>query len=126
MKWKKKDCEKLTGYVREWQKRIGLAHWRVQVEFHEKSHGSGINGEVSVKSRYRDALIEVYPEIMHNKRNWSNIMLHELVHVLISPILELLDKMRVTEEIVNASEIEYFHELVTTDITNALLWCKED
>lgn len=122
-----------------WQTRLGLNHWDITHTYLETYYGEEHNEDHKVTAttnaqwQYMDANIKWYlpAAIQHNETTIEKILVHELVHVLLSPEQTLIDTEIVhssthgqySETQTNAlSERNYEHIELATEMTAKALY----
>lgn len=120
MKWSKKDKDRINKAVKKWKHKMFLGAWRIQVFFTDQGDDDLENARVVTSSRYRQATIWIRPAIL-DSNDIEEVICHEMVHVIIAPILELLTSS-IDGSLVGHEAKAYFHESVTTDLTNIIYY----
>jgi len=65
-----------------WIKLFGLENWTIYVveEPQEENH----NAKTLADPRYKKATITVYPQLINNEQMWDSVIIHELIHIVMS------------------------------------------
>lgn len=105
-----KPAEKpeLTALVEKWQKRLRLEQWRITVEYSDEPD-EAINGDVETWAKKLMAHIRI--------SNWSKnpeeTLVHEMLHILMSPICEFACPMESIGGIVEEQIVSTLTEAFT-------------
>ena len=95
------DLPNLDTLLAKWQPRLGLMHWRVKIRWAKSGEmdDAGAHAEVQHSSRMlrADILIQ-YPDdyaaqagcLHHDDQDIESSVVHELLHLVFSPICEWL------------------------------------
>lgn len=134
---------RITKYIDKlapiWQERLGLSHWDIQHTYLDSYFGDDTNEDHKVTAtthaqwQYMDANIKWYlpSAARHDEATLEKILVHELVHVLLSPEQSLVDTEIIhgsshgqySETQANAlSERNYEHIELATEMTTKALY----
>lgn len=96
-----------------WQTRLGLTHWDIQHTYLDTYYDTDehkVTATTHAQWQYMDANINWYlpSAVRHNDETLEKILIHELVHVLLSPEQTLVDT-----EIVHGSSHGQYNETQT-------------
>lgn len=112
-------AEKVYYLIDKWTKRLGLQHWDIRVRF--DYHGDGYAAMDCTSPEYEVATIWINSrrcrKELWTEAQFDSIVLHELVHVKIAKMAELLPD---TEEAIK------LEESCVTGLTEALLAAEEE
>lgn len=107
----------------KWSERMGLRWYRIHFEwvreyaYHDSKDRHNVGAETKSMWQYREATITFYLEKLaaFTKEEREEVVIHELSHVLVSPIEDLGDD--------NASQMT---EYTTTMVAKAVQWAYDD
>lgn len=111
--------EKVYFLLDKWADRLGIAHWDIRVNF--SFHGPGYAEMICPEPEYEVATIWINAKLCR-KELWTevqfdSIVLHELCHIKLAKLAELLPETR---------EAEKLEEEFIVGITEALLLAEEE
>jgi hypothetical protein len=92
----------LDALLAKWQPRLGLMHWRVKIRWVKSGEmdDAGSHAEVQYNSKsLRSDILVQYPDdyaaqtgcFHHDDKNIESSVVHELLHLVLSPVCEWLD-----------------------------------
>jgi predicted RNA-binding protein len=68
--------------VEYFKKLFGLDNWKFTIKYAIQNENN--NAKTLADPRYKTARITVYPILLNNKDMWDEIIVHELIHVVMS------------------------------------------
>lgn len=109
-----KQKKKITDELADLQEDLRLCSWRITVEWSIDFHPIkyDVVAEVRPNAPYQEAIITIYPRIEKELKNWKqvrSILLHEMIHVILAPLVHAASIRFVDQESFGDS-----HELVTS------------
>ncbi len=87
----------VTDFVNEWQGRLFLHEWEIDVRLSDAPGGDNDNhGSCLATTDIRHATIELSTAIEDNDQ-WRQTIIHELLHVRLSPLQDFVELDLITE-----------------------------
>ena len=126
----------ITKLAPIWHTRLGLNHWEIEHTFLDNYYDTEehkVTATTHAQWQYLDATIKWYlpSAVRHNDTTLEKILIHELVHVLLSPEQSIIDTEIVhssnhgqySETQTNAlAERNYEHIELSTEMITKALW----
>ncbi len=124
MKYKKSDKKFVLSSLNKWKKVLNLDCWSIEVKFFDGA--SDDNSEAAAIASfqtwvYKTATISIFsPFYKMDDKEKDDTVLHELLHVVLSPLTAGIIQPMFHEKHVPQIMFNDMHEMVTQDLTNII------
>jgi hypothetical protein len=116
----KSQRKEIINYINKWRPKLFLHQWNFEVVYHDDPQE--ICAKIEMKPEYKNASISIHSDIFQNlkKDELEEVIVHELCHCIIQPIIELVGRAAGGVS-VTTQELDWQKEQVTQHITRSIL-----
>lgn len=116
----KSQRKEILDYINKWRPKLFLHQWDFKIIYH--NNPEEVCAKIEMKPEYKNACISIHNDIFKDldKEELEEMIVHELCHCIIQPIIELVGRaasgISVTEQ-----ELNWHKEQVTQHIAKSIL-----
>lgn len=116
----KSQRKEVINHINKWRPKLFLHQWDFEVIYH--NNPEEVCAKIEMKPEYKNAYISIRNDVFKDldKEEIEEMIVHELCHCIIQPIIELAARAAGGIS-VTAQELDWHKEQVTQHITRSIL-----